>query len=130
MAGGKDKSQGEDAKKASAKFLKDGGSEQDVVFTLEARKEGKGANDKIICTIKEVEEKTFKLVVEWSEPLQEGISLNNLEKELPGVDFLIKVSKPEGGKYALPEPIKDFKLSGGTDPQPALPASAIFMANT
>lgn len=41
----------------------------------------------------------------------------------------IKVSEPEGGKYALPEP-GTFRPSGGAAPHSALPASAMVMAKT
>ncbi len=97
-------------------------------FHVEAKKPGEdGDNTTVTISNVNASAKTFTLVAVWNHKIT-SITLKNLEKDLQGSGYEIKVAKPTGGDYAIPAP-GTISLSGGADARSASKASAIVSAS-
>ncbi len=105
------------------------GDPSGTAFTLEAWKKG-ADGDNIKITIPNVDSgaKTFTLVVEWAQPKITPIKLADLPSKLAGNEFVIQVSKPEGGDFGIPAP-GTIVLNGGSDAKDPSPAEAVAFSS-
>jgi hypothetical protein len=104
------------------------GTASDPAFTLEAWKGGAdGQNIEIAIPDVNPGDKTFTLVVEWTQPKIVEIALTELPSKLAGLGFVITVSPPEGESFGIPAP-GTIVLSGGADAQDAVPAEKVVFS--
>ncbi|MDO8587000.1 MAG: hypothetical protein Q7T82_08160 [Armatimonadota bacterium] len=118
---------GGNASDASKVDVPEAGDPNAIAFTLEAKKHGQSGNHTTAKITVDSNSKTFKLEVTWEKEFT-TISAADIVSKLDHPAYLIKVTEPPGGKYALPQEGETVVLSGGEQKVDAKPASATVTA--